>query len=317
MSIVDSTSTTAPGGASPPLTTHQGRQCEIQDYCDLCGAAQRGQVRARSRTFDVLGCERCHLLWTRPLYYVDTKATEATDDYWAADVYLANAPEQKKRFRMQVQKWLEVARPTDLKKLRVLDVGSGLGFLLDVCDELGVPAEGCDIVEKAVAYSNRDRARARVGSVDAHYPDQTFDAVFAMNLIEHLPHPRGFLVECRRVLKPGGMLIMETPVQESLFHKVAEVGYSLSRGRLQMLGVSPGGHIYKFAKTSFEQIGHDLGYRVAFEQNISSPFGEIWGKSKNARFDNRALYRAVLPALWVAGETMKKGNRTFIMLQRT
>jgi len=119
------------------------------------------------------------------------------------------------------------------------------------------------------------------------------------------------------VLKRGGHLVIETPVRESLFHAVAEAGYSLTRGRLQMLGLTPGGHVYKFAKSSFETAGRDIGFRVAYQANISSPFGEIWGKSKNARFDNRSLYRAVLPALYVAGEALKKGNRIFLMLQRT
>ena len=49
---------------------------------------------------------------------------------------------------------------------------------------------------------------------DAHplpFRDAAFDALFAGELIEHLPDPRPALAEFRRVLRPGGALILTTP----------------------------------------------------------------------------------------------------------
>ena len=47
----------------------------------------------------------------------------------------------------------------------------------------------------------------------SHYPDDAFDFIFAEHLIEHLSWRNGqrMLAECRRVLKPGGVLRLATP----------------------------------------------------------------------------------------------------------
>jgi len=42
------------------------------------------------------------------------------------------------------------------------------------------------------------------------FRDRTFDVVMAENILEHMPDPLSFLVECRRVLRPGGLLRLVT-----------------------------------------------------------------------------------------------------------
>ncbi|MCA0303892.1 MAG: methyltransferase domain-containing protein [Proteobacteria bacterium] len=51
------------------------------------------------------------------------------------------------------------------------------------------------------------------GTRDFPFADATFDSVFSEHMIEHIPYPDGLhmLRECRRVLKPGGVLRLSTP----------------------------------------------------------------------------------------------------------
>jgi len=199
----------------------------------------------------------------------------------------------------------------------MLEVGSGFGFFLDVCEELGIPAVGCDIAPARVEYANRERERARLGTLDGHYQDESFDAVFAFNLIEHLAHPRDFVVQARRVLKPAGVLALETPIQESLFHGLARAGYVLSKGRVNLLAMNPGGHNYKFSKRTFARICDDMGFSPAHQGNLNSPFGEIWGKSSIVSLRHRFWYRLALPPVWLIAAAMGAGNRLFVILRKT
>jgi SAM-dependent methyltransferase len=295
------------------------REAERQEHCDLCGTAgaRYGGGRYDGEPYDILACAACDLIWTNPLIYRSNGDGAApADDYWAEDVYLANAEPQKARFRKQLRAFLRASGSPDPSSLRVLEVGSGLGFFLDVCEEAGIAAEGCDIEEPAVRYANRERARSRLGTLDATYADESFDAVFAFNLIEHLPHPKEFFSEARRVLKPGGALVLETPVRESLFHTVARAGDRVTRGRLNFYGMHPGGHVYKFSKRTFTSLPRGLSFERLRQRNISSPFDEIWGKSAIATLEHRVLYRAALPALWALGHLSGWGNRIFIMLRK-
>jgi SAM-dependent methyltransferase len=286
----------------------------MQEYCDLC--EKPGSLYGKGRSFvsfDLLSCPQCGLMWTNPLE-VASESETTPDDYWAEDVYLENSEAQKKRFRQQLRTFIKQSRVADPKALKIFEVGSGLGFFLDVCDELGIVAEGCDVVARAVRYANRERERVRLGTLDSHYADESFDAVFAFNLIEHLSHPREFLAETHRVLKKGGHLVLETPIQESLFHRMARLGYTLSQGRLDFFGMHPGGHVYKFSKRTFGQ--SEIGFTPVYQRNIDSPFGEIWGKSSNSAVDKRSLYRLSLPLAWTAARATRQENRLFIFLQK-
>jgi SAM-dependent methyltransferase len=284
----------------------------MQEYCDLC--AERGNLYGKARSFDLLACGQCGLIWTNPLEYAQNGAPSTRDEYWHEDVYLSNRDAQKKRFRRQLKTYLKRARVPEASSLRILEVGCGLGFFLDTCEELGIKAEGCDIVERAVAYANRERERVRLGTLDDHNADESFDAVFAFNLIEHLPHPKEFLAQAHRVLKKGGMLVLETPIQESLFHRMARLGYALSKGRLNLFGMDPGGHVYKFSKRT---LSDHTGFRTVYQRNIDSPFGEIWGKSSVTSVDNKLIYRLSLPVAWTLARATRQENRLFVLLQKS
>jgi SAM-dependent methyltransferase len=286
------------------------RKALMQEYCDLCEGP--GSLYGKGRSFDLLSCPQCRLIWTNPLEYPSESETPP-DDYWAEDVYLENREAQKKRFRQQLKTFLRQSGIADPKSIKALEVGSGLGFFLDVCDEVGIEAEGCDVVERAVKYANRERQRSRFGTLDNHYADKSFDAVFAFNLIEHLAHPRGFLNEAHRVLKRGGHLVLETPIQESLFHRLARLGYTLSKGRLNLFGMDPGGHVYKFSKRTFQT---HPGFQSVYQRNIDSPFGEIWGKSSMTSVDNKFIYRLSLPLAWTVARATRQENRLFVLLRK-
>jgi SAM-dependent methyltransferase len=296
------------------------REAERQESCDLCGVpgAHYGGGHYNGAPYEILACPTCDLIWTNPLIYRGSENGDGapSEEYWAAEVYLANAEPQKERFRKQLRAFLKATRPADVRVLRVLEVGSGLGFFIDVCAEFGIEAEGCDIEAPAVRYANRARARARLGTLDEFYEDASFDAVFAFNLIEHLPHPKEFFAAAHRVLKPGGALVLETPVRESLFHAVARAGARATGGRLNFYGLHPGGHIYKFSKRTFASLPASFSFERLRQRNINSPFDEIWGKSAIAMLEHRLLYRTALPALWVLGQVSGQGNRIFIMLRK-
>jgi hypothetical protein len=62
----------------------------------------------------------------------------------------------------------------------VLAVGSGLGIFLEVCEEFGIDAVGCDIdTGRRSLCQSETYSRVRLGTLDNVYADDIFDAVFA------------------------------------------------------------------------------------------------------------------------------------------
>lgn len=98
----------------------------------------------------------------------------------------------------------------------ILDIGCGAGHGSNSLAKKYGKVRGVDISEEAIAYAKEnwalDNIEFKVGSaMDIPYPDNTFDAVAAFEVFEHLSDWRKFLSEIRRVLKPGGIVYISTP----------------------------------------------------------------------------------------------------------
>lgn len=88
---------------------------------------------------------------------------------------------------------------------KVLDWGSGFGQITIILDELGFDVTPFDVAvpEKNLFKPNKAVVLAK-DPVSLPFPDNHFDAVLSMGVLEHVPDIDGSLKEIRRVLKPGG-----------------------------------------------------------------------------------------------------------------
>lgn len=107
---------------------------------------------------------------------------------------------------------------------RALDVAAGSG----IASEL-LAAQGWEVsaVELSERLAGQIRARGiedvrihELGSGPLPFPEGSFRAVFAGEIIEHLVDTAGFLDDVRRVLAPGGVLLLTTPNLASLENRV-------------------------------------------------------------------------------------------------
>ncbi|MBC7253324.1 MAG: class I SAM-dependent methyltransferase [Actinobacteria bacterium] len=101
---------------------------------------------------------------------------------------------------------------------RILDVGCGTGGNLPFLSLYG-EVEGCDYSEEAVRFCRlRGHQRVMEASVyDLPYPDSSFDLVTCLDVIEHLRLDLPALLEMKRVLKPGGYLLLTLPGRPELY----------------------------------------------------------------------------------------------------
>lgn len=99
----------------------------------------------------------------------------------------------------------------------VLDIGCRHGSFLRRLQACGFPEpQGLDVDEAALALgrSAYPELAVRLNVYDGRklpFPDQSFDIVTMFDVIEHIGPIEDYLREVRRVLKPGGALVFQTP----------------------------------------------------------------------------------------------------------
>ncbi len=153
---------------------------------------------------------------------------------------------------------------------RVLDAGAGFGVWRNV---LAARAEAVVSVDLTA-----DRNVDYVGDLkNLPFPDNTYDAAFCAQVLEHESSPAALLRELRRVLKPGGHLILTAP--------------HLSR-------VHDAPHDYfRFTEYGLRALAADAGFVVA----KAVPCGGVLSFIvHNARVFGLAVLSAVPPLLWFA-----------------
>ncbi len=110
------------------------------------------------------------------------------------------------------------------RDLTILDIGCGTGAMSEKLGEFGTVVSA-DFSPHALAYSRR-RGLTHLCAGDAMrlpFRDASFDAIVALDLLEHLTDDGAALREFLRVLRPGGRLVASVPAYQSLWsgHDVA------------------------------------------------------------------------------------------------
>lgn len=103
--------------------------------------------------------------------------------------------------------------------LRVLDVGGGSGWLLSLTREVSprvAETHEVDLDEGARGAAEAAGHTFHCTRIETFTSEKTFDLVLMLNLIEHVSDPRAVLEAMRRMLSPGGLILLKTPNTDTL-----------------------------------------------------------------------------------------------------
>ena|SRR5437763_10581724 len=138
---------------------------------------------------------------------------------------------------------------------RVLDLGCGDGAFTSVLAGAGAVTIGAEVAEAALARA-RERHPSlefRLVGVEAPLPfeDGAFDLVWASEVIEHVADTARWLSEVRRVLAPGGRLLLTTPSHGRL---------RLALGGVERFSPPLGDHLHLYTKGALRSLLEEFGF---------------------------------------------------------
>lgn len=153
--------------------------------------------------------------------------------------------------------WLRALLAYRRPPARLLEIGAAHGGFLRLASSAGFEATGIEMSPSIVEFARRTfEVDMRVGPLEtAGFGDATFDVVVAFDVLEHVHDPAATLREVRRVLRPAGILLVQTPEYPA---RGAEELVAAADPFLVHLCAPE--HVYLFSASSLEKILARTGF---------------------------------------------------------
>lgn len=111
---------------------------------------------------------------------------------------------------------------------RVMEIGCGTGEFLALLESRGIETAGVEFADSSARV--KFKGPLYIGQMEnIDVPSPSFDAVLLLNVIEHLSDPRVVLQKIRRMLRPGGVLLLRHPNSDLFFF--APYRYTVEAGK--------------------------------------------------------------------------------------
>ena len=231
--------------------------CGSPDYRIVYPATERsiGNLRTEFRSSGdeplkdrLVACAKCGLQFVsprlRPELILDGYR-EGTDE-----MFVSQTVARERTFDRALKR-IEILAPN---KGRLFDIGTAGGSFLHVAATRGWDVAGCEPNKWLCEWGKKAYGLdIQPGTLfDHRYPDRAFDVVTVWDVLEHTADPLGFLKECHRILKPGGLIVVNYP----------DIGSWIARmmGRRWLFLISV--HLYYFTRRTIRESLTRSGFQV-------------------------------------------------------
>jgi len=222
----------------------------LQQACAFCGNAMFSVVSRFADGVAVVRCIECRLVRTYPY---------PTFDYENNKGYAMGYNGREPLFRQFASEFMDfVALHAAGRSL--LEVGSGMGFLLDNATRRGFEARGLEINRWEVRLTQERGLNVQFGTLEeANLPSASADVVCMNHVLEHVLDLRALLAEVHRILKPDGVVALAQPYYGALLPRVV--------GR-RWYGWQTAQHVWHFDPPALSRVFTAYGFiQVALSRN--------------------------------------------------
>lgn len=289
--------------------------------CNLCGKGETDFVleavdhsTGRQRKFNVVRCRSCGLVYVNP-----RPTPEEIGRYYPEDSYYSYRYQDETTLKRRVRNlvleeqggyahaggdplWMRLlgkllatlARSQVLMFVpavpngKALDVGCGCGeHLLWLRQHGWSELHGVEISQNAAALANDHGLKVFCGVLpEARYPDDYFDYVSLIHVLEHTHDPMLTLREVHRVLKPDGLLVVGVPNFHSFENEVF--------GKHQSILQEVPRHLYHFSGETLIRMLEENGFDVKRSAGKTFFIPKVNRRSLKLVFDNESKARFII-----------------------
>ena len=175
---------------------------------------------------------------------------------------------------LTAQRLALLSRCRDVQAYRLLDIGAGIGRFMLAAKQQGALVEGIEPSRLRRDYALSNSALAlHPETVESPFWQtgyrEYFHVITLWDVIEHVDFPVETLLQAVNLLKPGGLLFLETPDRMALPYRLSERLYRLSNGRFSLFldnfySVAPYGHKQIFTRPQLVELCEHAGLQLCY-----------------------------------------------------
>ncbi len=220
-----------------------------------CGSSET-RLLGRFVFWNLLGlreCDRCGLLLVSPRLSNDAMRSVFAEHYFD----YTNLKVWGERRAKVFADVLQILRSRGVRN--VFDVGAAFGHFVKYAQEMGLEAAGSDISPEAVEVGREQLGvKLYAGTLDElSLQDESLDAIVSLDAFYYVPEPRAELDAMRRLLKPGGVIVLR--LRNCLWSRVRA---HIARFRAVNRPVLPAQHLWGFTPQSITHLLEISGWQV-------------------------------------------------------
>jgi 2-polyprenyl-3-methyl-5-hydroxy-6-metoxy-1,4-benzoquinol methylase len=195
--------------------------------------------------------------------------------------------------------------------MRILDFGCGKGAFSQRLIDEGMIVDACDIDTDQIMAKVSKKIRLDLNKTDiTETITEKYDAVIAMEIIEHLQNPWKYIEDCIKILNNGGLIVFSTP----------NISNFVSRMRFMMRGTLTAfekndlahGHITPLSYIQMENLFNSFGLEIVTKGYAGDiPIFHFHGLSTFVLFRN-----TILPLIYPFMSGPKRGRALVYILRK-
>ncbi len=220
--------------------------------CILCNTLEFSPVHRKDQ-WQYLCCRNCKLVSIHPRPTVQMLMEYYRD-------YLPDRPADINKWEAMIQPVVAdsaelIASRSITGGKKILDVGCGYGFLLNEMQSRGWDVKGLEVSKTGRDYT-RSKWSFQVYSQPLEtleLPENTFDVVTLLYVIEHVFDPLKLLLKINRILKPGGLVLLRWPHTTPVVRILGPLSSKLDLYHTPY-------HLYDFSPKTIERILFKTGF---------------------------------------------------------
>jgi SAM-dependent methyltransferase len=280
--------------------------------CDLCSSSDSHAVYSKDG-YSLRECRSC-----RSVFVADPPPpAELARLYSFANGYhvaLRDSARLRDRHRRQAEALYGYLADHTAGSGALLDVGCSAGFFLEVAADHGWRPAGVELSPDTAELARR-QAAAEVFTgelAEAGFPAEAFDAVTLWDVIEHVRSPYETMRDVHRVLRPGGIVALQTP-NLGLFPRLS----------LKLSGIfgewrhpEPPFHLFQLSVTGAGRLLDRTGFEPLVVHHRHQPLGYTFGPARRLLRLRRLLYALVFVIPVLVGPLVRRGDEIVVLARK-